>query len=625
VLDFSSFSVAAREAITAPDGPLLIVAGPGAGKTTVLAARIAHLVLARNTSPASILALAFTTDATRTLKARLAGLLGSRVDKLDAGTFHAWGLRVVRQWCSALGYSADPPVVYGETDAHALVRAAAESLGWDMPTDALRPLYEGLERARLSDPVRRGPDATALQPLVSAYEELLVRRGAVDYAAMLALPLRLFRERSGALRFYQQIYRHVLVDEFQDLCAAQYALVRLLVAEHRNLTVVGDPRQVLYRFRGADVQYLLEFSAEFPEARVVALDENLRSTPQLVALANAIGQQLGYGHPMRTNNPPGGPAFLHVATDERSEATFVASEIRRLLDKGRIANARDVAVLYRTRHQLDHLVAALREHGLPYRVRGHADLFARREVRDVLAYLRLAHSPSDGAALARIVNVPPRRLSRLADAIAHHPVTLDALAPLAAAYGPQAAVNAQALVALIHELHSSAAELSPANVLDRVLDQTGYREWVRQQADGSARLAHLESLRTVATRAETDLGTWLVDLHLDQEVDPKADDQRVLLSTIHASKGREWPIVFLVGLEEGLLPHARALASLDDGSSGTTGLEDERRVFFVGLTRPRHLVWLSYCRERRTGDMVRTRRPSRFLDDLPADLVVPAA
>jgi DNA helicase-2/ATP-dependent DNA helicase PcrA len=330
VLDFSSFSTAAQEAITAADGPLLIVAGPGAGKTTVLAARIAHLVLERNVPPSSILALAFTTDAARTLKARLSGLLGDRVNELDAGTFHAWGLRVVRQWSRALGYTTDALVVYGETDSRALLQAAGETLGWDTPSETLGPLNEALERVRLSDPAEHKPDTFALHSLVAAYEGLLLQRGAVDYAAMLGLPLRLFRERPGALRFYQQIYRHVLVDEFQDLCDAQYALVRLLVERHRNLTVVGDPRQVLYRFRGADVRFLLEFSEAFRDARVITLDRNLRSTPQLVALANAVGHQLGYGHPMHTENPPGGPAIVYAAADEWSEATFVATEIARL-------------------------------------------------------------------------------------------------------------------------------------------------------------------------------------------------------------------------------------------------------------------------------------------------------
>jgi DNA helicase-2/ATP-dependent DNA helicase PcrA len=266
------------------------------------------------------------------------------------------------------------------------------------------------------------------------------------------------------------------------------------------------------------------------------------------------------------------------------------------------------------------LVAALHEHGLPYRVRGHADLFSRREVRDVLAYMRLARSPSDGAALARIVNVPPRRLSRLADALARDPMPIEALAALGAAYGPQAAANAQALVELIRELQSATAVQAPASLLDLVLAKSGYSDWLKRQADGTERIRHLEALRSVAARADTDLGTWLADLHLDQEVDPAADDRRVLLSSIHASKVREWSIVFLTGLEEGLLPHARALAASKD-EDGPTGLEDERRVFFVGLTRPRLLVCLSYCRERRAGGTVRPRRPSRFLDDLPADLV----
>jgi DNA helicase-2/ATP-dependent DNA helicase PcrA len=614
VLDLSRLSPEQRRAVLAGDGPLLIVAGPGSGKTTVLAARIAYLVVARQIAPASVLAIAFTTRATRELRARLGGLLGRPGLAVEVTTFHAFGLRIVRQWGEALGLGPGPLAVYGEEEAREALRRVADAPGVDLGAERVAGLAAELERHRLRAGDPQVPVPERVRALTEAYEGLLRRRGAVDYPAMLALPLRLFSERPDALRLYQDAYRYLLVDEFQDVCAVQYTLVRRLAERHRNLVVVGDPRQTLYGWRGADVRFLLDFRRDFPEARVVRLDQNFRSTGRIVDLANALGAGLAYGRPLWTDNPRGEPALLYVGPDEPAEADFVAAEIERLLGARLVDHAGEVAVLYRTKRQAQEVALSLRRRRLPYRVRVGGDLFARRAVRDAVAYLRLAQSPADAAALARIVNVPPRRLGRLVDPLRSRPVPVHELPVLATRYGPAAARNAGELAALVADLHAMSAELAPAPLLDLALDRSGYRGWVAGRADGAAQLAHLEALRALAEQAEGDLGAWLADLQLGEGGEPDPDRERVVLTTIHGAKGGEWRVVFVIGVEEGLLPHRRALGRWPEQPAG---VEEELRVAYVAVTRPRERLYLTCCRTRRRGARSEPRFMSRFLRRLP--------
>ena len=394
--------------------------------------------------------------------------------------------------------------------------------------------------------------------------------------------------------------------------------------------MVGDPRQCLYGWRGADIRFVQEFRRDFPEARVIGLDQNFRSTGRLVDLANVVGAPLSYHRPLWTDNPPGRPALLYGAADESAEAAFVAAEVERLRARG-AARPGEVAVLYRTNQQAHELALALRSRHVPYRVRGSGDLFARREVRDAVAYLRLAHNPADAAALARIVNVPPRRLGRLAEIVRRHPVPTAELTALAGRLGLGAAAGATALVGLIAELHNQSARQPPAAVLEQALTGSGYQDWLARRPDGPARLAHLAELRRLARTAEGDLGAWLADLQLGDDVELSPDDlDRVLLTTIHGAKGGEWRVVFVVGVEEGLLPHGRSLTlpqsrEADVGADEEAAVEAELRVAYVAVTRPRQALYLTWCRTRRQGVAIEQRRPSRFLRGLPADLVARAA
>ncbi|MCW5880200.1 MAG: UvrD-helicase domain-containing protein [Anaerolineae bacterium] len=614
MLDLSRLSLEQRQAVLAGDGPLLIVAGPGSGKTTVLAARIAYLVVGRHIPPTSILAIAFATKAARELRARLVGVLGDAGRAVEVTTFHALGLRIIRQWREELGFGPGPLAVYDDREARALLVETATALGLDTTRETVPQLVATLTRHRLrGEPPK---DADPLHPLAEAYETALRRRCAVDFPAMLTLPLRLFETHPEALRVCQDAYRHVLCDEFQDVCAAQYALLRRLTEAHGNLTVVGDPCQTVYGWRGADVRFLLHFQRDFPRARLIHLHQNFRATRRLVELANALGAELAYGRPLRSDNPLGDRARLYLARDEATEVAFVAQEIERLRAVGEVERLGEVAVLYRTNPQAHRLGVALRQHGIPYWVRGRGDLFARREVQDALAYLRLAYDPADTAALARIINIPPHRLSRLAELVSRQPTPAHDLPPLAQPLGPRAVADVEALASVIDELHAQSARGGPYLLLDAALDRSGYRDWLADQMDGAQRLEHLAELRRLLVTVDTNQADWLAEGHLSDDVDTADEADQVVLTTIHAAKGGEWRVVFVVGVEEGLLPHTHALAHDADMDAA---LEEELRLAYVAVTRPRERLYLTCSRWRQRGDQRYRCQPSRFLHGLPLD------
>jgi DNA helicase-2/ATP-dependent DNA helicase PcrA len=519
----------------------------------------------------------------------------------------------VRTWADELGYGPGPVTVYDRADALALLRDAAGRAGIDPDRWPAREFGCALERHRL-----RGDDADpeGLAGLAGAYEVLLRRRSAVDYPGMLALPLRLFAEHPPALRLLQDAQRHVLADEGQDLCPPQQALLRLLCARHRNLVVVGDPFQCVFSWRGADARFVESLHRDFPEARVVQLTENFRATGRLVDLANALGAPLG-DRRLWTRNPPGRPAVLHGAADEHAEAAYVAEQIVALCRAGLVDHPGEVAVVYRTNRQADELALALRARRIPYRVRGVGDPFARREVRDALAYLRLARDPADGAALARIVNSPPRRLGRLAAVLWDSPRPTAELPALARAFGAAALAAAESLEALVGELHAASRCTAPDALLRLALERSAYGAWLAEQPDGTARARHLDALHTLAARAGGDLGrvagrgrgrarpasrgSGRAPHH-----DPPGQGRGVARGVRGRGGGRH-------------PPHARALAGVDGAS-----LEEELRTLYVAVTRACERLFVTFARTRQLGGRATPRQRSRFLRGLPAAVLAPA-
>jgi DNA helicase-2/ATP-dependent DNA helicase PcrA len=617
----SVFSPAQLEAITAGDGPLAIVAGPGCGKTTTLAGRVAHLINTRGVDPAAILVLSFTTEAARRLRREVQHQLGKRAADVSVLTLHALGRHVIDTWSSQLGY-AERPTVLHQDEARALLASAADAMGWDVQNVSISDLADGVERCRLlADQEARLNHP--LRTLASVYEDRLRRHCAIDFVAMLSLPLQLFERHEPALRVLQDAYACVIADEVQDLDGSEWRLVELLAERHANLVVAGDQHQCLFGWRGADPFALQHFVERHPSAGVVSLAQNHRATRRLVDVGNAIGELLEGWQPLWTDNADGPPPRMVLAEDEHAEAAYVAAQIGALLDRGLLPHPGEAAVLFRTRAQADVLAGALRELALPYRLHGTPDLFGIKIVRDAMAYLRLALDPRDRPALARIVDVPPRGLRSMAPTLLEEPATLAELPARAAEFGAGAVSSAAGLMSVVFDLHDQASRgLSPASLLDRALDRTGLRMWLEQHPDGLRRLRPLARLREVLQHVDTTLQEWLDLAALGEDLG-QADEQSIRLTSLHAAKGHQWRTTFVVGVEDGLMPHYRAVAAAENDGD-TRQLEEELRAMYVALTRARERLYVSACVRRTRGERLEPRKRSRWLQAIPPDLLVVA-
>lgn len=643
MLDLSHLNPDQRRAVTTTEGPLLVVAGPGAGKTAVIAARTAYLISEGKAAPGEVLAVTFTNRAGRELRRRLAEALGDQADGVWAGTFHAFALRLLRRWGDRLGFDPMRLTVYADADdRRAALRQAVREMGrvlaGERPDTILRAIGRAKERLHTpGDVAVRDPDMAAIY---AAYQRVLHRRNAVDFDDLLVEAVRLLESVPEVLTALQDSYRYLQVDEYQDVNAAQHRLLTLLAARDRNLCVVGDPAQNLFSWRGSDIRYLLDFARDYPEAETVTLSQSYRGTGTLLAVANALAALLRYGEGEErgqrwTANPPGVPVVVKTARDARAEAAFVVAEVGRLVAEGAVRSPADCAVLYRTNVQARELELACLAAGLPYRVRGEGALLGRAEARDMLAYLRVLHNPHDTAALGRVINTPPRRLAMLERCIRDgQELTLATLAAFASggALSPAARRALDGFLTAMDGLGSLTCG-PPAVLVREVAQHTGYRAWLAGRDDADERLASLDQFVALAEASDAmDLAAFLDDLSLAAEPEPGAQGPALTLSTIHAAKGLEWPVVFVTGMEEGLLPHARALGWHEDTGyrhHGTAAvkpadpeaLEEELRLCYVAVTRAAERLYLTAARRRAGAGGVQAARPSRFLRALPPSLI----
>nr|ART39303.1 H136 [uncultured bacterium] len=625
MLDLSRLNPEQREAVTAREGPVLVVAGPGSGKTAVIAARVAYLIDEGMAGPSEVLAVTFTNKAGRELRRRLGSVLAEGAEGIWAGTFHAFALRLLRQWGWHFGYDAEHLSIYGDDeDRLAALNQALTDLGIDPKAQPRSLLLDVISKAksRLVWPQDVSATDPEMSQVYAAYQDALKRRNALDFDDFLMLAVRLLQENEEAAEQMRFTYRHVLVDEYQDVAYAQHQLLKLLAQEHRNLFAVGDPLQNLFSWRGSDIRYLLDFQRDFPEVKTIALEQNYRSSQVILNAANSLSAVLRYGkRNLWTNNPAGIPVIVWAAEDAQSEAGYVVAEVRRLLSEGGIGSPADCAVLYRTNAQAREFELACVESGLGYSVRGNNDFLARKEIRDLMAYLRLIHNPSDTAALGRVVNTPPRRLAAIEKHIREGAETT--LEKLEAGFPcglkqERSRLALREFLDLMSTLAAMVVEKTPADVIDAVLERTGYLDWLHSQDDGEKRLANLAAMRSMAERngSET-LGDLLDDLSLATDFDTGTDSGGVSLSTIHAAKGLEWPVVFVTGLEDGLLPHVRSLESLDTEGAA---MEEELRLLYVAVTRAIDRLYLTYARRRSHQGRPLAGEPSRFLQHLPREL-----
>ena len=640
-------------------GPLLVVAGAGSGKTRVLTHRIAHLVLEEGVSPFAILAITFTNKAADEMRARLAGLIGSVAERMWVSTFHSACVRILRRHADVLGYRSSF-TIYDQADAVRLTGYVIRDLNLDAKRFAARSVH-GVISAAKNDLVdfelfRERAQTIYDRRIAEVYREYqsrLLAANAMDFDDLLDNTARLFQISPEVLRHYQDRFQHILVDEYQDTNRVQNELVLMLGKVHSNVCVVGDSDQGIYGFRGADIRNILEFENAFPDATVVLLEQNYRSTQTILDTANAvIANNTGRKPKALWSDQDQGPAIeSYEADDERDEAAWVAERAGRLHAEGQCRWG-EIAVFYRTNAQSRALEEELVRRAVPFKVVGGTRFFDRREIKDLLAYLRVLANPSDEVSLKRIVNVPRRgvgdtSVSRLDAWGTRHGVGFgEALAHAEdAGLSGKALAGAKSLVGLLEELRAMAgldetgapvtprtgsqdpsevdhqpgeaeARATPADLLEAVLHRTGYRAELEAEhtVEAAGRLENVGELVGTA-REHQDLAEFLESVALvadSDEVD--GDDSTVVLMTLHTAKGLEYPAVFVVGLEDGVFPHVRSL-------SEPAQLEEERRLCYVGLTRARRHLFLTHAWCRSLWGSTQYNPPSRFLGEMPAQLL----
>ncbi len=623
-----------RAAVEHGDGPLMVLAGAGTGKTRVLVHRIARLV-ETGAEPWTILAVTFTNKAAGEMRHRLRGLLGSRADAMWIGTFHATCARLLRKYAEHVGLTKSF-VIFDDDDQVKLVEKLLKETSLDEQISA-RTVLSRFDRAknRGVDPrsVKAGAFDDVIERIFPMYEAQLAKENAVDFNDLILKTLKLFSIEEAA-KTLRTRFRHVLVDEFQDTNRVQYDLVSKFAEATRNLTVVGDDDQSIYAWRGAEPRNLLDFDRDFPDANVIKLEHNYRSTQMILDAANSVISKNRDRHEkaLWTDKAGGDLIEVYQAGDERGEAYYVAQSIRRLLDEGP-ASPSDIAILYRTNAQSRVLEEHLRAARVPAKVVGAVSFFERKEVKDVIAYLRLLGNPAADSAFERIVNVPARGLGdttvdRLRGAMrAGLGTMLDAARAAArgevAGIGPAPRKKLHGFVELLDGLRDVIAQgASVGETIFQVVERSGLR--AKLEADESSesrdRLDNLAELVTLASDFDEEspdepqsVDAFLERIALTAPSDQAAPQEAVVLMTIHIAKGLEWPTVFITGMEDGLFPSLREREGVNEDAA----LEEERRLAYVAITRARERLVLCHARTRRVWGEIRMQGPSRFLDDLP--------
>jgi len=624
-----------RQAVTHPGGPLLILAGAGSGKTRVLTCRIAHLIAA-GVDPARICAVTFTNKAAREMQERLRQLAGPPAGAVWVGTFHAICARILRRAAPEADYPASF-TIYDSADQQTIIRRLCRDLNLSDRIYHPGAVVAAISRAKdeLVDPAgyaqrrARGPWEKQVAEIYRRYQEELRRAGAMDFGDLIMWCVHLIRD--GAAAGWPERFQHLLVDEYQDTNRAQYTWVRLMSRVHRNIVAVGDDDQSIYGWRGADIRNILDFERDFPDAAVLRLEQNYRSTQHILDAANRVVDHnvRRKGKRLWTDRGRGEPVFICECSDEHHEASFVASACERLGREGREGPG-DIAVLYRIHAQSRVLEEALMQRGLPYRVVGGIRFYERKEIKDICAYLRVVFNPADDLALARCINEPrrgvgPKTWEQLRDwgrrSGAGVAVALDDLDSVP---GPGPAVKGRLrdFWSMCRGLERRAREgdITLGDLVEELLSRSGYLAALEDGDDveSQTRRENLREFVGLCRDLEDDRGTvaaveeLLAQAALMTDQDEYEETDTVTLMTLHAAKGLEFPAVFIVGMEEGIFPHERALTDPAE-------LEEERRLCYVGMTRAQRLLFLCRAGSRTLFGVAGHRSPSRFLDELPPD------
>jgi len=622
-----------RAAVLAPDGPILILAGAGSGKTRAITYRIAHLMRERGADPRQVLAVTFTNKAAGEMRERVAGLIEG-VEPPWVSTFHSACARILRHEARAVGYEANFSIL-DESDSMALIREVIEDAALaDSPAPELararieQAKNEATTVSEMAERAQTGRDR-AIAQIYRLYRERLRAINAMDFSDLQLLTYELFRDHPESLERWQRRAAHLLVDEYQDTNRVQYLLVRALSARSDNICVVGDEDQSIYRWRGADIRNILDFERDFPNAQIFKLEQNYRSTKTILAAASAVirNNRERKEKTLWTGNQDGEPITWYTALTERDEADYIAREISSLTSAARLRPA-DIVIFYRVNAQSRILEEALVRRRVPYYIVGGTRFYERKEIKDLLAYLRVVANPADAVSLERMLGVPPRGIGAktievMKDIARHEGITMfEAMGRLETAsdVALRTSKAAGTLYSWIQDLAARAPEMKVGGMLDEVIARSGFLAYVEGLTDGVDRRQNVAELLASASTFDTEQGGGGLPDFLERVAlvsDSDAVDAlggRVAMMTLHTSKGLEYPAVFMAGMEEGLFPHQRSNEDGDD-------VEEERRLCYVGMTRARQLLYLTNTLSRELYGQRNEARPSRFLSEVDSALV----
>ncbi len=631
-----------QEAVLHGGGPLLILAGAGSGKTRVITFRIAHLIRERNVHPGNILAVTFTNKAANEMRERVERLLKMPLTGLWISTFHSSCVRILRSYIDRLGYKRQF-VIYDETDRSSLIKTCMQDLGIDDKQYQPRAVIGRISSLKnnLQDAAQFEKSSggfgfdEAVSRTYSLYDHRLREANGVDFDDLLMLTVRLFEQHPDVAAYYQQLFKHILIDEYQDTNRAQYRLVRLLTAKHQNLCVVGDDDQSIYKFRGADITNILNFEKDYPDTVIIKLEQNYRSTENILGAAGAVVKRnLGRKDKTLWTERQGGEKILcYTAVDEKDEARFICGRINAFVEDGKALS--ELAILYRTNAQSRALEDALRQRGIPYRIFGGLRFYDRKEIKDIIAYLRVLHNPADAVSLRRIINVPARgigdtTIEKLERSAERRGTSLYAAAldPGDADVSSAAAKKLRDFTSFMERMREELSDILLTDLARKVIQDSGYQRALEEERTIEARV-RLENLNELLTATEdyqeqnreATLAGFLdqVALITDMEQQSAGDGKKntansVTLMTLHNAKGLEFPVVFMAGMEEGLFPHSRSAESDEE-------LEEERRLCYVGMTRAKERLILTHASERRLYGYPQANLVSRFVEEVPAELM----
>jgi len=626
-----------REAVLHGEGPLLILAGAGSGKTRVLTYRIAYLIEERGVFPGNILAITFTNKAANEMKERVANLLGGDIDNIWMGTFHSIGVRILRRDIDKIGYEKNFSI-YDRDDQITLMKECIKEK--DVNKDIYKESSVLGTISHLKDKLI-APDtyinenysnlyARNLGELYALYQKKLKQYNALDFDDLIIKTVELFRSAPEVIDYYQRKFQYIFVDEFQDTNKSQYELIRALTGKYKNICVVGDPDQSIYGWRGADITNILNFEKDFKDTTTILLEQNYRSTKNILNVANHIikNNMERKDKELWTDNEEGNQVIVEKLLDDKVEAEFVANKIEELVDEGYSLN--DMAILYRTNAQSRSFEDALRRRNINYKLVGGVKFYDRKEIKDIVAYLRLIQNPSDDISLKRIINVPRRGIGKS---------TLEKIEKMAQekdesmysvlmeishikGISTRAKNSISAFVEMMSNLMAMSEIMSIDDFINHVVHKIGYMEELEKEGtiEAQSRLENIKEFISVAVdfvvdNPEGSLEDFLSSISLLSDVDKTEDiENSVTMLTVHSAKGLEFPVVFLVGMEEGLFPIARALEKDSD-------MEEERRLCYVAVTRAEELLYITYTQMRTIYGRTSYSQPSRFIEEIPEELI----